>query len=82
MRAFIVRPFGAKDDKQDQPIDFDAAERELIDPALKWHGIEEHPVITEPRLGLELSSSSRKDFQKRQLAIHDRQAAPVATMAR
>ena len=40
MRAFIVRPFGTKNDKQGQPIDFDAVERALIAPALAWHGIE------------------------------------------
>ena len=40
MRAFIVRPFGTKNDKQGQPIDFDAVERALIAPALSWHGIE------------------------------------------
>ena len=34
MRAFIVRPFGTKNDKRALPIDFDAVERELIDPAL------------------------------------------------
>ncbi len=40
MRAFIVRPFGTKNDKQGQPIDFDAVEQNLIGPALAWHGIE------------------------------------------
>ena len=40
MRAFIVRPFGTKNDKQGQPIDFDAVEKALIGPALAWHGIE------------------------------------------
>ncbi|MFZ1425435.1 MAG: tetratricopeptide repeat-containing protein [Geminicoccaceae bacterium] len=40
MRAFIVRPFGVKPDKQGKTIDFDAVERELIGPALRRHGIE------------------------------------------
>lgn len=35
MRAFIVRPFGIKNDKQGQPIDFDRVERDLIVPALQ-----------------------------------------------
>ncbi|MGD9511841.1 MAG: tetratricopeptide repeat-containing protein [Geminicoccaceae bacterium] len=35
LRAFIVRPFGTKNDKQGQPIDFDRVERELIAPALE-----------------------------------------------
>jgi hypothetical protein len=35
LRAFIVRPFGVKND-----IDFDQIERELIDPALTAVGIE------------------------------------------
>ena len=39
MRAFIVRPFGTKNDKQGAPIDFDAVERDLIDPALPRLGI-------------------------------------------
>lgn len=39
MRAFIIRPFGVKDDRQGGAIDFDQVERELIDPALTWHGI-------------------------------------------
>lgn len=34
MRAFIVRPFGTKND-----IDFDRVERELIDPALEAAGV-------------------------------------------
>ncbi len=34
MRAFIVRPFGTKNDKQGQPVDFNAVERDLIGPAL------------------------------------------------
>ena len=40
MRAFIVRPFKTKNDKQGQPIDFDAVERDLIDPALTALGID------------------------------------------
>ena len=39
MRAFIVRPFGTKNDRQGLPIDFDAVERDLIDPALTALGI-------------------------------------------
>ena len=40
MRAFIIRPFGVKNDREGQPIDFDAVEKKLIGPALAWHGIE------------------------------------------
>lgn len=40
LRAFIVRPFGTKNDKQGQPIDFDRVERELIAPALTALDIE------------------------------------------
>ncbi len=40
MRAFIVRPFGTKNDREGRPIDFDAVEKALIAPALAWHGIE------------------------------------------
>ena len=39
MRAFIVRPFGQKPDRQGQPIDFDAVERDLIGPVLTKLGI-------------------------------------------
>ena len=45
MRAFIVRPFGMKLDKQGQPIDFEAVERELIAPALHRLGIEGRTTI-------------------------------------
>ena len=40
LRAFIVRPFGTKNDKQGRPIDFDRVERELIAPALTALDIE------------------------------------------
>jgi hypothetical protein len=40
LRAFIVRPFGIKNDREGQPIDFDAVETKLIGPALSWHGVE------------------------------------------
>lgn len=40
MRAFIVRPFGSKNDKQGQAIDFNAVERDLIGPALTAHKID------------------------------------------
>jgi hypothetical protein len=39
VRAFIVRPFGTKEDREGRSIDFDRVERELIGPALTWHGI-------------------------------------------
>lgn len=39
MRAFIVRPFGVKPDKQGRTVDFDAVERELIAPVLQQLGI-------------------------------------------
>ena len=39
MRAFIVRPFGIKPDKQGRTVDFDAVERELIAPVLQQLGI-------------------------------------------
>jgi hypothetical protein len=35
MRAFIIRPFGQKQDRQGATIDFDAVESTLIDPALE-----------------------------------------------
>lgn len=40
MRAFIVRPFGTKPDKQGKTVDFEAVEHELISPALQRLGIE------------------------------------------
>jgi hypothetical protein len=39
MRAFIVRPFGEKPDRQGQLINFDAVERDLVDPVLTRLGI-------------------------------------------
>lgn len=40
MRAFIIRPFGLKTDRQGGEIDFERVERELIDPALASIGCE------------------------------------------
>src|SRR5436190_24179738 len=34
MRAFIIRPFGEKADRNGAKINFDAVEEKLIDPAL------------------------------------------------
>lgn len=39
MRAFIVRPFGKKEDDKGIEIDFDAVERLLIDPVLTRLGV-------------------------------------------
>jgi hypothetical protein len=39
LRAFIVRPFGVKDDLTGKPIDFDRVERELLGPALTRLGV-------------------------------------------
>src|ERR1044072_6564405 len=39
MRAFIVRPFGKKKDLRGNEIDFDAVEKNLIDPALTRLGV-------------------------------------------
>jgi hypothetical protein len=35
MRAFIIRPFGVKPDRKGNLIDFDAVERDLVDPVLR-----------------------------------------------
>src|SRR3954471_133207 len=40
MRAFIIRPFGVKQDGSGSPIDFDRVEDELISPALTALGYE------------------------------------------
>lgn len=40
MRAFIVRPFGAKPDKEGRSVDFEAVEATLIAPALQRLGVE------------------------------------------
>src|SRR5215469_5958031 len=40
MRAFIIRPFGVKPDRNGNPIDFDSVERDLVDPVLKELGFE------------------------------------------
>jgi hypothetical protein len=39
LRAFIVRPFGVKEDLTRKPIDFDRVEQDLIDPALSRLGV-------------------------------------------
>jgi hypothetical protein len=39
MRAFIIRPFGVKEDRKQQPIDFNRVASELIDGALDDLGI-------------------------------------------
>ncbi len=40
MRAFIIRPFGAKSDRKGNLIDFEEVEQTLIDKALSKLGIE------------------------------------------
>src|SRR5690242_16454289 len=51
MRAFIVRPFGVKQDRKGTSVDFDAVESDLLDPALKELGFEGRTTLEIAKTG-------------------------------
>lgn len=51
LRAFIVRPFGMKKDRNQNEVDFDAVQEQLIVPALESVGVDGRTTLDILRAG-------------------------------
>ena len=51
MRAFTIRPFGVKSDRNGNPIDFELVQRDLVDPVLTELGFEGRTTLDITKAG-------------------------------